>query len=348
MDALKLTAYFAERQRAGGRFLAEAMLDLFAQRRVATSVMLRGISGFGHQRIIRTDQSLTLSEDPAVAVAAVDSPATIGALAGEVAAMTGSGLITLERAHLLDDGMSPVPATTEMPDDAVKLTVYLGRNRRYDGAPAYKALCALLHRHGFAGASVFLGVDGTAHGERRRAHFFGRNLDVPLMIIAIGTAGQVRAATAELRTVMERPLVTVERVRVGSPRSLPDADANGRPLWQKLMVFTSEATRHDGLPIHRALVRALWQTGAASGATVLRGIWGFHGGQEPHGDTLIQIGRQVPVMTVIVDTPSRIARSFEIAADLTGSHGLITCETVPALLAIDGADHHGGLDLAQA
>lgn len=343
MDALKLTAYFAERQRTDGRFLAEAMLEKFAERRVATSVMLRGISGFGHQRIIRTDQSLTLSEDPAVAVAAVDSPATIATLADEVASMTGSGLITLERARLLDDGVSPLA----MPDDAVKLTVYLGRNRRYDGAPAYKALCALLHRHGFAGVSVFLGVDGTAHGERRRAHFVGRNLDVPLMIIAIGTAGQARAATAELNAAMDRPLITMERVRVGSPRPLPDTDANGHPLWQKLMVFTSEATRHDGLPIHRALVHTLWESGAASGATVLGGIWGYHGDQEPHGDKLIQLGRQVPVMTVIVDTPARVARTFEIAADLTGSHGLITCETVPALLAIDGTDRHGGLDLAQ-
>lgn len=342
MDALKLTAYFAERQRTGGRFLAEAMLERFAERRVATSVMLRGISGFGHQRIIRTDQSLTLSEDPAVTVAAVDTPETISALAGDLAAMTGSGLITLERARLLDDALSPVA----MADDAVKLTVYLGRNRRYDGTPAYKALCALLHSHGFAGVSVLLGVDGTAHGQRRRAHFLGRNLDVPLMIIAVGTAEQVRAATAQLHTVMDRPLVTVERVRLGGPRTLPQTDAHGRPLWQKLMVFTSEATRHDGLPIHRALVRKLYESGAASGATALRGIWGYHGDQEPHGDKLIQFGRQVPVVTVIVDTPARIARSFEIAAGLTGDHGLITCETVPALLAIDGKDRHGGLDLA--
>lgn len=347
MNALKLTAYFAERQRSGGRFLAESMLEVFAQGRVAVSVMLRGISGFGHQRIIRTDQSLTLSEDPAVAVAAVDSHEVISALADEVAAMTGSGLITLERARLLDESLSPAVR----PGDAVKLTVYLGRNRRYEGMPAYKALCALLHRHGFAGVSVFLGVDGTAHGERHRAHFIARNVDVPLMIIAIGAAEQVSAATAELRAVMDRPLITVERVRLvgpelGGPPALPEFDADGRPLWQKLMVFTSEATRHDGIPIHRALVRRIWETGAASGATVLRGIWGFHGDQEPHGDKLIQFGRQVPVMTVIVDTPANIARTFEIVDAITGHHGLITCETVPALLAVDGADRRGGLDLA--
>ena len=347
MNALKLTAYFAERQRSGGRFLAESMLEEFAQRRVAVSVMLRGISGFGHQRIIRTDQSLTLSEDPAVAIAAVDRPEVISALAGDVAAMTGSGLLTLERARLIDGTTTPA----DMPGDAVKLTVYVGRNRRHDGVPAYKAVCDLLYRNGFAGVSVFLGVDGTAHGERRRARFIARNVDVPLMIIAIGSAEQVRASSAELGTLIDRPLVTVERVRLvsqerGRPPVLPDVDATGRPLWQKLMVFTSEASRHEGLPIHRALVRRIWESGAASGATVLRGIWGFHGDREPHGDKLIQFGRQVPVMTVIVDTPSNIARTFEIVDAITGRDGLITCETVPALLAIDGADRRGGLDLA--
>ena len=102
-DALKLTAYFAERQRTGSRFLAEAILDLFAERRVTTSVMLRGISGFGHQRIIRTDESLTLSEDPSVVVAAVDSPDTIEALAEDVAGRrmsSADAAIALEREYV--------------------------------------------------------------------------------------------------------------------------------------------------------------------------------------------------------------------------------------------------------
>ncbi len=350
--ALKLTAYFAERERAGSGFLADELFDLFAQRRVATSVMLRGISGFGHQRIIRTDESLTLSEDPAVAVAAVDTPQTIRALAGKVAAMTTSGLITVERARLLD---GDVPAV-HLPDgdDALKLTIYVGRKRRAEGVPAYRAVCALLRRHGFDGASVFLGVDGTAHGERRRARFVGRNADVPLMIIAVGGIAQVRRTVAELDGLLDRPLMTVERAQLCKnggrllrrPPTLPASDDQGRRLWQKLMVFTSEADRHDGVPIHRALVRRLWETGAASGATVLRGVWGFQGDREPHGDKVFQFGRQVPVMTVIIDTPSRVAASFDIVDALTAGRGLVTCEMVPALLAIDGDSRHGTTELA--
>lgn len=352
MNALKLTAHFAERQRCGSQFLAEAMLDLFAKRQVATSVMLRGISGFGHRRIIRSDESLTLSEDPAVAVTAVDSPQTIRALAADVAAMTTSGLITVERARLLDgEATEPHPPGG---DDAVKLTIYVGRNRRANGVPAYKAVCDLLHRNGFAGAWAFLGVDGTAHGKRERAHFVARNVDVPVTIIAIGTETQARRCITDLAAIVERPLATVERTQrcidggrlLSYPVGLPDVDEGGRPLWQKLMVFTSEADRHEGTPIHRALVRQLWKSGAASGATVLRGIWGFHGDEKPHGDKLIQLGRQVPVMTVIIDTPARIAASFEIVADLSGPRGLVTAEMVPALLAVDGDGRRGGLDLA--
>ena len=347
---LKLTAYFAERQRRGGRFLAESMLDLFAERRVSHSVMLRGISGFGQQRVIRTDQSLTLSEDPSVAVIAVDGPDRILALADDVAAMTGSGLITLERARLLAGGAVSLPGDGA----SVKLTVYVGRNRRVRGIPAYKAVCDLLHRNGFAGVSVFLGVDGTSHGERRRANFIGRNVDVPLMLIAIGTPDQVARSLTDLEGMLERPIVTLERVtlckREGratvEPPALPDSDPRGRPLWQKLLVFTSEASRHDGVPIHRALVRALWQTGTATGATVLRGVWGFHGDHEPHGDKLIQLGRSVPVMTVIIDTPANIARSFPIVDDLTGGHGLVTSEIVPARATVDDGHLRGSLELA--
>ena len=341
MTSLKLTAYFAERERAGSRFLADAMFDLFAQRKVATSVMLRGISGFGHQRIIRTDQSLTLSEDPSVTVVAVDTEDTIAALAGDVLALTRSGLITLERARFVGED---TPAS-----DAVKLTVYVGRNRTLDGLPAYKAVCELLHRNGFDGASAFLGVDGTAHGQRRRARFIARNTDVPMMIVAVGAPDQVSRTVAELDAMMDSPLMTLERVRLckhAAPPVLPDADEHGRPLWQKLMITTSEADRHDGLPIHRALVRRLWQAGTASGATVLRGVWGFHDGREPHGDKLFQYGRHVPVTTIVIDSPSRIAASFAIVAEVTDGRGSVTAEMVPALVAVDGENRRGSLDLA--
>ena len=101
------------------------------------------------------------------------------------------------------------------------------------------------------------------------------------------------------------------------------------------------------MPIHRALVRRLFDSRAAGGATVLRGIWGFHGDHEPHGDKLFQLARRVPVTTIVVDAPERIAASFDIVDELTGEHGLVTSELVPALVSVDGGERRGGTGLAQ-
>ena len=342
-DYLKLTAYFGERERHDGRFVADTLLDLYAHAEVATSVVLRGVAGFGPRHHLRTDESLSLSEDPPIAVAAVDIEDKIAGLAERAIALTTRGLVTLERAG---GGAARMPETA-------KLTVYLGRQHRVSGRPAHHVLCALLSAHSFDCATVFLGVDGTARGQRHRARFFSRNASVPVMVIAVASGVRVAQAIPAIAADIPDPLITVERVQLCKqhgrlltrPAALPATDRNGRRLWQKLMVHTSEATLHDGVPIHRGLVRRLRQSPAVGGATVLRGIWGFRAGQQPHGDKLIQLGRQVPVTTVIVDSPERIAHSFDIVDELTAEHGVVTSELVPALVSMDGG-RHGDIALA--
>lgn len=348
-DYLKLTTYFAERLRSEHRFLADVLLDSYAREAVSTSVVLRGIASFGPHHEFRSDQSLTLSEDPPIAIAAVDTADKMSALADEIVAKTTRGFVTLERARLVGRSTTaPTPQTA-------KLTIYLGRQDRAAGQPAYRLACEVLHRHGFSGATVFLGVDGTKFGERQRARFFSRNLDVPVMIIAVGTASAVDSAIPELEAMLPAPLMTLERVQLCKrdghvltrPPALPSVDTQGRQLWQKLMVYTSEAALHDGAPIHRAIVRRLFDSGAASGATVLRGMWGFRGDHNPHGDKLFQLTRRVPVTTIVVDTPERIAASFDIIDELTGEHGLVTSELVPAAVTVDGAAMLGSTSLAR-
>jgi PII-like signaling protein len=344
-DHLKLTAYFAERLRHGNRFLSDALLDLYGEHAVTTSVVLRGIASYGPHHELRSDQSLSLSEDSPIAIAAVDSADKMAGLADQVAAMMSRGLVTLERAHLGSYGST---------SDAAKLTVYVGRQDRADGRPAYRAVCEVLHRLGFAGASVFLGVDGTVRGQRRRARFVSRNIGVPVMIIAVGNGRQVTDALPQLETLLPEPCFTVERAQLckrdgellARPPALPATDEQGRPLWQKLMVYTSEAELHDGVPVHRAIVRRLFDSRSARGATVLRGTWGFHGDHTPHGDSWLQLARRVPVTTVVVEAPDRISAAFEIIDELTHQHGLVTSELVPAMVSIDDGKRVGGAALA--
>jgi PII-like signaling protein len=345
-DCLKLTTYFAERDRVDGAFLADALIDLYARHELQASVLLRGSAGFGRRHHLHTDRLLSLSEDlPAVAVA-VDTRARIEALVPQITAQRG--FVTLERARMLTGPRAGVPLPEE-PGEATKLTLYLGRHERIAGVPAYQAVCTLLQRHQVAGATALLGVDGTFRGVRRRARFVGRNAEVPVMMIAVGDGAAIAGALEALEALPARPLATLERVRVckrdgerlAAPHELP---ADGEPVWQKLMVYTSEQARIGRHPVHVELLRRLRASGAR-GATVLRGVWGYHGDHAPHGDRLLQVRRHVPVVTVIVDSPDRIAAAFAIVDAVTHDAGLVTSEIVPALAVL--SDERRGLGLAR-
>jgi PII-like signaling protein len=112
------------------------------------------------------------------------------------------------------------------------------------------------------------------------------------------------------------------------------------------MVYASESAVHQGHPLHLAIIRRLRESPAA-GATSLRGIWGFHGDHEPHGDRFLRLRRNVPVVTVVIDTPERIASSFEIIDELTQHSGLVTSELVPAMTALSAHEQWGRLKLAR-
>ena len=353
-DCLKLTTYFGERHRTEDQFVADALLDLYGRKEVEVSVMLRGAEGFGLKHRLRTDRLLTLSEDLPLVSIAVDTRARIENLLDEVTRLKRHGLVTLERARMLTGEVGTVALPEEL-HEATKLTIYVGRQEQSGGAPAFIAICDLLHRRGIAGATALLGVDGTAHGVRQRARFFGRNAEVPMMIIAIGAGEEIAGVLPELGRLLARPLLTLERVRVckrdgqllAPPTPLPTTDERGLAMWQKLMVYASERARHGRSPLHVALVRRLRESGA-SGATCLRGVWGFHGDHPPHGDRLLQLRRHVPVVTIIVDTPERIAESFKIVDELTDAAGLVTSEMVPAMASLsEGERQRGGLRLAR-
>jgi PII-like signaling protein len=352
-DCLKLTVYFGERDRARGRFLADCLTGIYARHRAQTSLVMRGVEGFGVKHHLHTDRLLSLSEDLPLVSVAVDTRPRIEAMLREATELQFDGLVTLERARLMSDGRMSVPPSPD-PLEATKLTVYVGRHERVGDRPAYQAVVDLFHRSGFAAATVLLGVDGTAHGKRERARFFAGNAAVPLMIVGLGDGQVVAAALGSLGGLLSRPLVTVERVRLckqagrrlAQPHHLPQADPTGMGIWQKLMIYAPEQARAAGHPLHSQLVRGLRQAGA-SGATTLRGIWGYSGAHDPHGDSFWQLRRRVPTLTVVVDTPERIRAWFEVVDQITESTGLVTSEVVPAYRATGPGIIRGGLRLAR-
>jgi PII-like signaling protein len=351
-DCLKLTAYFAERDRSGGRLLADALLEICEQHALQTSVVLRGAEGFGSRQVLQTERILSLSEDLPVTVVAVDTRERIRAALPAVGEAMGHGLLTLERARMLTGHVDRVSLPEEL-HEATKLTIYCGRYERAGRRPVFAAIVDLLREGGVMGATVMLGVDGTSHGVRERARFFGRNSRVPLMIVAIGPGSAISDLLPEIAAMLEQPLLTLERVRVcklegqrlAEPHDVPDQDDSGLATWVKLMVHAGQDSKHAGRPLYVEIVRRLREAGA-SGATVLQGVWGYYGERPPQGDKLLSLRRHVPVTTVVVDTPPRIRRWFEIIDELTDEAGAVTSELVPAFRARGTWGEVGGLRLA--
>ena len=353
-DCLKLTAYLGERDRADGGHLADAFTNIYARHELQTSLLMRATAGFGAKHQLRTDRLLTLSEDLPLVSIAVDTRPRIETVVEEIERLRFSGLVTLERARMLTGDIHPLELPVEL-REAAKLTVYIGRQERTkQGAPAYRAVVDLLHARGVAGATVLLGVDGTAHGERERARFFSRNVNVPLMIVAIGDGPRIAGVLPDLGAQLRRPLMTLERVRIckrdgeqlATPHELPASDPSGLRIWQKLMIYAGEQSRHRGHPLSDQLLRRLRDAGAP-GATSLRGTWGYHGDHRPHGDSFRQIRRRTPLVTIVVDTPDRIGTWFAIVDELTDEAGLVTSEVVPAFRATSGQVERGGFTLAR-
>jgi PII-like signaling protein len=308
-DASKLSVYVGERSAVDGRPLADVLMAAYARRGLRAAVLLRGALGFGRKHQLRTDRLLTLSEDLPLVAIALDRPDAIRAAAEEAAALCPEGLVTVERA-----------ATVAPPGADVRLTMFLGRHERAGGRPAYVALVDLLRRHGVAGASVLLGVDGTAHGRRRRARLVGANGHVPLAVVAVGAGDRIAAALEEADALLGAPPRGVERITVckrdGARIAAPGTAA------RQLTVVCGEQSRADGRPLAEAVVRELRAAGAA-GATAVRGIWGFHADHAPHGDTLWQLRRRVPVLVTVIDTPERTRRWFSLIDGLTEHDGLV-------------------------
>jgi PII-like signaling protein len=337
-DGIELASYSRERYRADGGSPSSAFIDLFAGRRTAASVLLRGTDGFGAGQA-RGARSRPLTDDPPLIVTAVDTHGNMEALLGDALRIAGPRLVTLGRVRLLS-GEIDLVSLGENPGEATKLTVYCGRQDRAYQVPAYEAACELLYRREIAGATVLPGIDGTCLGQRERTQFLHHSSDVRLMITAVGAGERIAMLLPELGGLFRHPLMTVAKVclckregeLVSRPQPEADADALARAdmaALVKLTVYTSEAARHEGQPVHQVIVHRLRAAGLG-GATSVRGIWGFHRDHAPHGDRFPHRGHHLPVVTTVIDTPERISAAFDVIDPLTSARGLVTSEVVLA------------------
>jgi PII-like signaling protein len=361
----QLRFHFGERDRDGDGPLDAAVMDACARRGVAAAALLRGVEGFGAKHRLRTDRLLTLSEDAPLVAVAVGETREIEALADEVREMASGGLVVLESVAVVDGGAvgdrgTRTNGTTTSPAEQVVVPVVGAPGDEGEGlggapgdgeegapnggagglikatiwgprtgsASPHLGAVAAFKRHGAASATVLLGVDGVLDGERRRARLVAGNTGVPAMTVAVGERTAIYAALADLDGATH--LVTVggvePKLRIEPPSLHGDAT--------RVTLVTSEIAACESHPLYVELIRRL-RTEGATGATALRGVWGFRGDGEPHGDRVLALRRDVPLVVETVDTPERAARWRELALDLAGDQGHVYSEAITGTFALE-------------
>ena len=350
-EALELRFHFGERDRDGDRPLDVAVMDACSRPGVWAAALLRGVEGFGGRQVVRTDRLLSLSEDAPLVAVAVGEGRTIEGLAAEVRAIAADGRLTLEEVDAVGGGAAELaptgtPTTTAagvgMPvggspgdggRDVVRATVWGPRSG--SESPHLRAVDAL-HRHGADCATVLLGVDGVLDGGRRRARFVASNRGVPAITVAVGERGAITAAVAELGAIAN--LVTIEGVepffRREKERLHGSGPSGGADEGTRVTLVTSEIARSGDHPLYLELIHSL-RRGGAPGATALRGVWGFRGEAAPHGDRVLALRRDVPLIVETVDTAERSAGWLEIAESLSGASDVVYSQRGLRILTLD-------------
>ncbi len=305
---MRLRLHFGERDRCGEESLETAVMDLCARHEVRAAALMRGAVGFGAKHRLRTDRLLSLSEDAPLVAVAVGEAEVIEALAAGVRAMAGEGLLVLD--DLGTEGGERVVATIWGP-------------RTGPGSPHLDAVAAL-KRHGAESATVLLGVDGVLDGERRRARFLGANRGVPALTVGVGERAAIDAAVAEVGAAAS--LVTVEPdAPVATKSRIARVSRHNDAV--RVTLVTSEIASRGSRPAYLEFIHRLRGEGAA-GATAQRGVWGFRGEGEPHGDRVSALRRDVPMVVEVVDAPDRAARWLEIAQELACEGDIVYAQPV--------------------
>lgn len=325
--ARKLTVFFGERDRVEGRWLSDLVGSLLQRHRITSAVVLRASEGFGPHHIEQAADLLSLSDDLPLQLIAFDVPERIDALACDLLARHPSARMSGSEGHLLA-GLPEQGDAGERDETDLQLTVLVGRRESLGGARAHRALVDIAHACGAAGATAMLGVEGAVDGRHTRGRFFAANGAVAMAVTAVGPRHAILSAAARTADALPGRAVLLETVtllkRGGAAHgTLPRAHGD----MLQLTVHASEDTRRGSFSLGPELIRTL-RAGGAAGATSLRGIWGFHGEHEPHGDRLLRPHRGVPLLTTTVADPETVAGSWRVIDEMTQTVGLVTAQRV--------------------
>ncbi len=103
-----------------------------------------------------------------------------------------------------------------------------------------------------------------------------------------------------------------------------------------LRIFIGESDRHNGVPLHEAIVLKARELHLA-GATVLRGAMGFGKSSRLHTSKILRLSVDLPLVIEIVDSEEKINAFLPVLEPMMGG-GMVTLEKVRVIRYRGAAD----------
>lgn len=103
----------------------------------------------------------------------------------------------------------------QIPDETVRLRIYVGESDRWEHGPLYEAIVLKAREQHLAGATVLRGPLGFGKSSRlHTAKILRLSTDLPILIEIVDAEEKIHGFLAQLKTMVRGGLVTLEKVKV--------------------------------------------------------------------------------------------------------------------------------------
>src|SRR5215469_18443289 len=111
--------------------------------------------------------------------------------------------------------ISALPKARNLPEECLLLRIFIGEADEYKGRPLYKAIVLRARELKLAGATVLRGPMGFGRSHHlHNANILRLSLDLPMIVEIVDTPDTIQEFLPELRKMMRRGLITMERAQI--------------------------------------------------------------------------------------------------------------------------------------